>query len=76
MPEAIEEAGLISPSAAVLIFSMGTGALGAVANIVLASRLEEKKGMDIWMLVFAVIAASALNIFFASMLPVMVEDTA
>lgn len=74
MPEETEEAGLISPSAAVLIFSMGTGALGAVANMVIASRVEEKKGMDLWLLVFAVIAASALNIFFAAMLPVIDES--
>jgi len=63
------EQDIISPAMATMIFSLGTGALGGIATMVFANRVERTYGVDLWYLLLAVAVASALNIFFAAMLP-------
>jgi len=64
-----EEENIVSPAIATMIFSLGTGALGGLATMIFSKRIEYTKGVNLWVLILAVAAASALNIFFAFMLP-------
>ncbi len=52
-----------------MIFSLGTGALGGLATMVLSKRVESVEGIDLTTLLLCVGAASALNLFFAAALP-------
>ena len=63
----------VSPAFATIIFSLGTGALGGIASMVLAKRIERTEGVNIGILLLAVAISSALNIGFALTLPYLEE---
>lgn len=63
------ETHTISPAMAVMIFTMGTGILGGLANMILATRIEKTEGVDPKLLLAAVGTASLLNIILAFKLP-------
>lgn len=63
----------VSPAVATIIFSLGTGALGGVASMILAKRIERTEGVNIGILILAVAMASALNIGFALAIPHLEE---
>ena len=66
----MDDESIISPAMAVWIFSVGTGAIGVLANYILAQRTEGARGVDLRLLLLAVVVSSALNILFSAMLPV------
>ena len=63
----------VSPAVATIIFSLGTGALGGIASMILAKRIERTEGVNIGILLLAVSIASALNIGFALAIPYLDE---
>ena len=64
-----ETTSYVSPAVASIIFSIGTGALGGVASLILAKRIEKSAGVSLPVLLLVVGAASALNVIFALNLP-------
>lgn len=62
-------ASYVSPAVASIIFSLGTGALGGVASIILAKRIERTGGVNLTLLLLVVAIASAMNVIFALKLP-------
>ena len=63
----------VSPAVATIIFSLGTGALGGIASMILAKRIERTEGVNIGILILVVAIASLLNIGFAMTIPYLEE---
>ena len=63
----------VSPAVASIIFSIGTGALGGVATMILAKRIEKSVGVSLPIILLAVGMASALNVAFAFSIPCIEE---
>lgn len=64
----------VSPAVASIIFSIGTGALGGVATMILAKRIEKSVGVSIPIILMAVAISSALNVAFALTIPCVKEE--
>jgi len=58
-----------SPTA-MTIWTIGTGLIGGIASIILAKRIEKEGivGFDSGKMFFAILGASALNIYIASVI--------
>ena len=63
------EESYVSPALASIIFSLGTSAIGGVASVILAKRIEKSFGVNLGILLIAVGVASAINLIMAFKLP-------